>query len=376
MLFAIFDIIKPMKETTIYLAKKNLLHNYKILSEMMNGEIWPVLKSNAYGHGLTEITTILQNNKATYFVVQNYFEAEQIWKTTRRSVLMLGTESFNKYQDMDFSLITITVGSLELLEYLCSLSKEIKIHIKINTGMNRQGFDPQDISKIILLLEANIQIIPDGLLTHFSDADNSDTSFVAKQINCFKICIAQFSDTKINPLWIHSSNSAGLSHKETDFCNASRVGLALYGFNPLKTNNTQWSIYKNLIPVLSFSTHLTHVRILKPGEIVGYGNTPVTAETTLGTIPVGYYEGLPRSLSNRSICSDNTGNPFAVVGQISMNLTTIDISTSNLSVGDEVIVYSNNLDFPNTVHKNSLLTQTIDYELTTNLKPHIRRVIL
>ena len=372
-----------MKETTIYISKENLLTNYSLLTEFANTPVWPVLKSNAYGHGIDQVAECLQEITSEYFIVQNYFEAEQIWNTLPdQQILMLGTEPFSQYQKMDLGRLTPVVGSIELLKHLCNIpggstSRNISVHLKLNTGMNRQGFDPADIPQIITLLQENPHVSVEGILTHFSDADGPDTSFTQKQYACFEYCVVQFQEAQIKPTWIHAANSAGLSKIAPNLVNASRAGIALYGLNPLDPTDEKYDQYKQLQPVLSLHTYVTHVRSINPGEHVGYGNTHTAQkETHIATIPVGYYEGIPRITSNKGVCSTLNGKPLPVVGRVSMNLITLDSTSAELCAGDEVVVYSSNQDYPNSVIKNAISSGTIPYELTTNLKPHLPRVIV
>lgn len=367
-----------MKGTTIYISKENLLTNHALLTDFAGTPVWPVLKSNAYGHGIDQVAQILSNTSAEYFIVQNYFEAEQVWDTLPdQQVLMLGTEIFSLYKDMDFTRVTPVVGSLQLLESLIALDKEISIHIKINTGMNRQGFGPAEIPQITTLLQNNTQITMAGVMTHFSDADGSDVSFTNKQYACFESCISQFKEAGVRPKWIHASNSAGLSKVSPDLVNASRSGIGLYGLNPLEKEDEKYEPYEQLKPVLSLHTCVTHLRNIKPGEVVGYGNTYVAdKETRIATIPVGYYEGIPRLMSSTGTCSTKNGQPLPIVGRVSMNLITLDATGSEASVGDEIIVYGRDKNTPNSITNNASLAGTISYELTTNLKPHLPRVIV
>jgi len=240
-----------MKETAIYISKENLLHNHTKLTALAGVSVWPVLKSNAYGHGLREVTKILINTSSEYFIVQNYFEAEQIWEIKpEQQVLMLGTDPFERYDSMDFSRITVTVGSIELLEYITKQDKNISVHIKINTGMNRQGFDPEQISHTITTLKENKQIEVTGILTHFSDADGPDNSFTHKQYDCFVSCVTEFKKSDITPRWIHAGNSAGLSKTNPGVVNAARSGIALYGLNPLEESDENYSRYEELTLLL------------------------------------------------------------------------------------------------------------------------------
>lgn len=367
-----------MKETTIYISRGNLLHNHKALTDLAGVPVWPVLKSNAYGHGLEEVCEILSDTNSQYFIVQNYLEAESIWQILpHQQVLMLGTEPFSKYADMKFTHLTPTVGSLELLTTIIQLNTPLSIHLKINTGMNRQGFDPVEIPQITTLLKKNPHITITGILTHFSNADGPNTAFITKQYTCFTSCLKQFEDAGITPRWIHAGNTAGLSKTPKGILTAARSGIGLYGLNPLEELDGMYETYERLKPVLSLHTYITHLRTIKPGEIVGYGNTfTALHEMRIATIPVGYYEGIPRLLSNVGMCSSLTDDPLPIVGRVSMNLIGLDATNKELQIGDEVIIYSNNKNFPNTVTTNAHLCNTINYELTTNLKPHITRIIV
>jgi len=243
--------------------------------------------------------------------------------------------------------------------------------------MNRQGFDPSDIPQIISILEKNPQIIITGLMTHFSDSDSSDDTFTQKQYSCFEKCVSMFNSTGITPRWIHASNSAGLSKTSSNLTNAARAGIGLYGLNPLDPEDEKYEQYEQLKPILELHTYINHIRTIQSGESVGYGNTFVAnSKTTIATIPIGYYEGIPRAMSNKGFCSNEQNTPLPIIGRVSMNLTSLNTTNSDMSIGDVIVVYSKNKLSPSTVTKNALHVGTIHYELTTNLKPHIPRIIV
>ena len=356
-----------MQETTIYLSKQNLLDNYDYLDSLNSSSVWPVIKSNAYGHGLEQITKILSERTFEYFVVQNYFEAVAVWDITDHSVLMLGTETFESYEHMDFTKLTPTVGSIPLLKHLLALNQSISIHLKFNTGMNRQGFGSQEIQEILSLLSGSLMNVT-GVLTHFADSDGNQ-GYTREQFDLFKEILEGLEQGGVNPKWQHVSNSAAHTYIPDSLINASRTGIALYGLSPFEKNIPE------LKPVLSLQTFLTHKRLLKKGDSVGYGNTfTAPHDMWIGTVPVGYYEGMPRILSSVGVCADTTGTPLSIIGRVSMNLITLDLSKSTIEIGDTVEIYG--VTGPNRVSVNADLSGTINYELTTNLKPHIKRITI
>lgn len=341
------------------------------------GHIAPVLKSNAYGHGLIEVAQILENYRSKhpnlteeipFFCIDSYFEAISLKsKGIETPLLIIG---FTRPEDIIFSKlknISFVITSLEQLQAINFCRHPIYIHLKIDTGMNRQGLKQDQINQAIKIIKENRNLKLEGLISHFADADNTDQNFTDRQISIWNKVVENLQKY-FSIKYIHISNTSGHKYTQTINANLSRLGIGLYGFD----KNVE-----SVKPVLSMKTIITSVKNIDKGESVGYNGTfTASRDMKIATIPVGYYEALDRSLSNKGFVK--IGDHFCpIIGRISMNISTIDVSEiMDIKIGDEVLVISNNLADKNSITNISKLTQTIEYENLVHIPQHLKRVIV
>ena len=355
-----------MSPTEVRISKDALINNYNILSSLESGEVWPVIKSNAYGHGSQEVVSCLDDQDFSHYIVQHYYEAEELFNHTEKKFLMLGFQPLDLYKGIDHKKVTIMVPSIALLEHLVSLNTEFIIHLEINTGMNRHGIDPQELIKALKILKDS-KIELEGIMTHFASTDETDLSSLRKQEGIFKEIQERFPGVR----YVHGNNSAGAvtSNIRSDIV---RAGILLYGLSPFEDSEMT---PRGIIPAMEYVTHITSVRNISPGDTVGYGDTfKATKEMTLATVPVGYHEGIARALSNKGFLLIKD-TPCPIIGRVSMNITTIDVShLGEINVGEEVTILSGLKG--NQAGSLADIADTIHYEITTNIKSHIPRVVI
>ena len=357
---------------TIEINKKNLLSNYKYLSSLNRKvKIVPVIKSNGYGHGIIAIAKILEKNlpagrQVPLFCVDSLFEAYELLKADIKTpILIMGyvnPESL-KVKKLPFSY---AVFDLKILQAINEFQPEASVHLFIDTGMHREGIPldllPTYLKQITRL--PNINVV--GIMSHLASADNRKDQLNKLQINNFKKAIKIIEDFGHKPKFIHLQNSDGLINMKLK-TNLARTGLSLYGIS----KNT------NLKPVLSFKTKIIEIKRLKKGDRVGYsGIFRVKKDTVVGILPVGYFDGVDRRLSNKGFVTVN-GIVCKIIGIVSMNITTIDLSeVENPLIGHEVTIYSNNPKGQNSISKAAEICKTIPYELLVHLTPSIKRLTL
>lgn len=362
----------------VEISRSRLLHNleqyFKIAPQ---NRIIPALKSNAYGHGIFEVATILEDARSEnvrmqeaipFFAVDSYFEAIALrTKGIRTPLLIIG---FTRPEDIISSKlknISFVVTSLEQLQSISSGHHPIYIHLKIDTGMNRQGLKQDQINQAIQIIKENPNLKLEGLISHFADADNSNQDYTERQISIWNKVVENLQkDFSIK--YIHISNTSGHKYTQNINANLSRLGIGLYGFD---------KNMESIKPVLSMKTIVTSVKNINKGESVGY-NCTFTANTDMkiATIPVGYYEGLDRRLSNKGFVKIKD-HFCPIIGRMSMNISTIDVSeTKDIKIGDEVIVISNKIDDKNSITNISKISQTIEYENLVHIPQHLKRVIV
>ena len=334
---------------------------------MLPGQaVCPVLKSNAYGHGLTEIAKILAKEDPEFLIVDSLYEAYQLKKAKITTpILILGyTFHENLKAGLPFHFVA---SDLETLRALAKL--KLPIHVEIDTGIARTGFTLDELgSQIEEISAAKPNIV--GVFTHFADADNPETDQYTKlQCQKFSRALQLLKSAGFTPKWVHASNSAGALKTQVPELNMARVGISLYGLNPLKASDPQFQKLAGLEPVMEVSSTIIAIKNLKRGDKASYNCTfEAPRDMRIGIIPFGYYEGLPRSLSNKA--------PF--LGRICMNHALIDLNEpefASLKPGDPFVVYSRDKSSPLSFHKMAEKAGTITYELTTKIAESMRREV-
>lgn len=362
----------------IEINKGRLLHNLAFLQRVHpNFHIIPVLKANAYGHGLAQISQILNSADCDLLAVDGYFEASKIREITRHKILVMGYIKPENVKLLDTKRCSFVVQDTDGLITLGALNKPVNIHIELNTGMNRLGLQPDELDKYLQTLKALPKLKLEGIMTHLADADNETSNlFTDNQVLLFDSLVESILNQGFEPKYIHIAQTAGSTKAVSKYANSLRIGIGLYGINPLAPNDKHFTDLDELLPVLELKSEIIKVLELKAGDKVSYNGTFVADKPMrIGVLSLGYYEGVPRELSN---CGTATsGNlKLPIVGRVCMNHTMIDLSSSNLKVGDEVTIISNNPDQPNSIAGICKLHKLFNYSLLTNLSDSVRRIIV
>lgn len=363
---------------TIEISRNNLLRNLRYLSSINRRvKIAPVLKSNAYGHGIVEVAKVLDQVNAPFFCVDSLYEAYELLKANIKTpILIIGytnPENF-KVKKLPFSF---AVFDLEMAKVLNKYQGGCGIHIFVDTGMNREGMPLNKLSHFLKEIKKIPNIKVEGLMSHLASADDTKDPLNKIQIKNFQKALEICKRSRIHPRWVHLANSDGLlytSDVSSKSNNIARVGLALYGIS----NNP------NLKPVLTLKSKLIQIKKLNKGNRVGYGGTfTAKGSMVLGVLPIGYYDGVDRRLSNERSSSSNKGYVTVdeilcpIVGRVSMNITTIDLAkVSNPQIGQEVVVYSDNPKDKNSIENSAKICKTIPYVILIHLAASTKRVVV
>ncbi len=356
---------------SIFIFRRNIIHNLNRFKSGYPGlEFAPVLKSNAYGHGLKETAEILKNEKKPFLAVDSLFEARQLRHLGfSDNILIIGYAFPEDILDHRFKNFSYSIISLSQLESLSGKSrKKTNIHLKIDTGMRRQGIAESEVEKAVNLIKGNRNLNLEGVFSHLADADSEDGGFTLKQVEKWNGIAGKFKKEFDSIKYFHLSATAGMKYHDKISANMVRLGIGLYGFgrNP----------NMDLKPALSAKTIITSVRDLKPGDCVGYGATfKAEKNMKVATMPFGYFEGFDRRLSNKGFIK--VRDEFCpVVGRVSMNITSFDVSNvPGAKVGDEVTVISDDPEDRNSVSEMAETCGTIPYVILTGIPPHLKRVV-
>lgn len=376
MLSKLLKLLKKDFQTLnkIEVSKLNLIHNYKYLSSF-NGElkVAAVVKSNGYGHGIFNIAKILEPLNPPFFCVDSLYEAYQLQKSgIKIPILITGyTNPENlKVKRLPFSFAVYTK---DLLETLAKYQAQAGVHIFVDTGMRREGVTLEDLPQFLEDVK-NLNIKVEGLMSHLASSQSSSDKLFLSQINEFKKALKIVKKYKINLKWIHIAATGSIINPQTrpiilEISNMVRAGLSLYGFSSTTPD-------QNLKPTLKLTSHISQIKILKKGETIGYDGTYVAKkDTIIGVLPVGYYDGVDGGLSNKGFVK--IGNNFCpIIGRVSMNITTIDLSHTSAKVGNEVIVYSDKPEDKNSIENTAKLCKKIPYEILVNLAESTRRIVI
>lgn len=333
-----------------------------------------VLKSNAYGHGLKEMGHLFDiNPDISYLVVDSIIEAKILReKNIRKPIIILGYVPRSALKDLKKLRCILVVNSLKQAEILSQeINFPLGVHIKIDTGLHRQGVSLEELVSTIKILKKNQHLRIEGLMSHLA-APASNKELSRHQLERWQEGVNVYKEHI--PNWqshlFHVLATAGINQFSQIENNLARIGFGLYGFDATAEKNL------SLKPILSFWAKFVNIKNVPKGEGVGYGFSWIAErDTRTATVACGYYEGVPRYLSNVGYFYYHD-QPLKIIGRVSMNLTVVDISSiSDLKLEDEVEVFSDDPNKKNSLAAVAEIGKTIPYEVMVHLSPQIKRVI-
>jgi alanine racemase len=263
------------------------------------------------------------------------------------------------------------------LKALAELNKPVNIHMEVNTGMNRLGLNGPEINNYLDFLKKHPSLILEGVMTHLADADNEiSDDYTNNQVELFDKTVGEVISAGFQPKYIHIAQTAGSAKAKSKFANSIRLGIGLYGINPLAEKDLKHSKLKKLEPVLELKSTIIKCVYLKRGDRVSYNGIYTAPKAMrIGVLPIGYYEGIPRELSNKGIV--NYGNKsLKIVGRVCMNHTMIDITGTDIKVNDVITIINSDQSMPNSVLKLCDSYGLFSYTLVTGLSSSVRRIVV
>jgi alanine racemase len=336
--------------------------------------IMPAVKANGYGHGAIQVGRACLEAGVEALCVSCIEEAVELREAgIDAPLLILGCSSSSSVEPILDHAVTSTVCDLPFARALSDAAAargaRAPVHVKIDTGMGRIGIPAAGAVEFIESLCALPGLSVEGVFTHFPSADEEDRSFTSAQIETFGGILGALRDRGIHIKTAHASNSGGiLSYREADF-DAVRPGIMIYGLYPSPT--TPRSI--PLREALTLKTRIVFLKTAPAGTPVSYGRTHVLKrESMVATIPIGYADGYPRSLSNLGEAAVR-GVRVPIVGRVCMDQCVIDVTgVPDVGVDDEVILYGGGFDY---LSLSAIAEKigTISYELLCAISPRVRR---
>ncbi|MFH1878837.1 MAG: alanine racemase [Candidatus Omnitrophota bacterium] len=338
-------------------------------------DIMAVVKANAYGHGLCEISKVLVEEGIDYLGVATVDEALALRRAgIRKPVLVLGATMAEEARAAVAHDITITLCDREILKVLVNsaveMKKRPKAHIKIDTGMGRIGVWHEDSIAFIREVFSRKEVDLEGVYTHFSSAAR-DKMMTLLQIRDFGDVIDDMKLSGINVKYTHAANSVAVVDWEKSHLNLVRTGILLYGVYPKEAFRREF----RLEPVLSLKTKIVFLKDTPPGRSISYGRTYITQnQTRIATIPIGYADGYGRILSNKAEALIR-GQFVRIVGMVTMDQTLLDVGhIPGVKVGDEVVLIGRQEQSEIPIEKIAKLAGTIPYEILSQITDRVPRI--
>ena len=369
--YAVIDLSK---------LKSNFLN---IRKKVKKSRIMAVVKANAYGHGVNEIVGALQSledKKPEYYAVALAEEAVELRKLKIKQQILVFEPLTKEESELIFRYNIIpTVFSDQHLQILLhskrrnnirQKDKRIKIHVKIDTGMNRLGIKYNNAADFIEKISNNNNFLIDGIYTHFATSDEKDKTFAKLQLKRFNDLIADLKKRNIKFGLVHAANSGAILDMPDSYFDMVRPGISLYGYYP--SLETSESI--PLKPIMSIYSFVTSVKQIEKGETVSYGRLfTAKRRTKIISVPIGYADGFNRNLTNKATAIIN-GKIYKQVGRVTMDRIMFDVGNDDIKLNDKVTLLgkSNNLEI--TAWDWGKILNTIPYEITCNISGRIPRV--
>lgn len=363
--------------TVAEISLRSLVKNLHTLRGISQKEIIPVVKADAYGHGMVAIArTLVHRGSCHTLAVATLEEAIELRKRIPAGVSILVLSGFLPHQIEAYSRYRLipVIHSLFHLKNLAGRKHLPDIHLKVDTGMNRLGIPLDQMPEAIRCLE-KLGIKLAGVASHFAESESTLSHFADEQLALFEGALRELQSRKLvnTDAKIHIANSGGILRQKLGITVAVRPGLALYGVSP----NPRITHSDDLVPVLEWKTRVLGLKDIKRGETVGYGRTyKAKKRERIALLPIGYADGYPRLLSNLGEALIH-GKRVPVRGRVSMDLTAIDVTTvPGIKEGALVTLIGGSGKTQLGAWEVANWAKTIPWEIFCGISPRVPRVYL
>lgn len=359
----------------------SIAHNVKVLRKFVkrNAEIMGVVKADAYGHGTKQVIPVLLRNGVTRLAVSMLDEAIELRKNgVEVPILILGYTDPRRSDEIVEYNVTQTVYSLDLALSLSEAGikagREVRIHIKVDTGMGRVGFmSGFEAVKRISEIGKMKNVIIEGLYTHFASADEESPDYTMQQFEKFMSICNELGRLGIQIPIKHVCNSAAAVRYPFMHLDMVRAGILLYGMSPSPVVDAAKLGFRT---AMTLKANIVLIKKTEKGQPISYGRTFTTSrESIIATIPIGYADGYSRTLSNKAEVLIK-GRRYPIVGTVCMDTCMADItdSDSDINTGDEVVLFGSSGAESIGIEEIASLMGTINYEVTCLIGKRVPRV--
>ena len=376
--FGLEKIIRYLQEklhgTVLEINLDALSHNLNVYRSYLkpNTKIMVMVKALAYGSGSIEVANLLEFHRIDYLGVAYTDEGVTLRKNGINLPIMIMNPSLDSMDKLLEFRLEPEIYNLRLLKeinrYTKIYNRTINIHLKLDTGMSRLGFDPDDLDEMITILKGNSLISVASVFSHLSSADITDhNEFTKNQAERFKKA-TQLIEKHIEKGFLrHIANSAAIIRYPEYHFDMVRLGIGLYGFDATGLINDQ------LRSIGTLKTEVSQIKKLKKGDSVGYGrNEVIEKDSKIATIAIGYADGFFRSFGNKTASVWINGDLAPVIGNVCMDMTMIDITNIEAKEGDPVIIFGDEQPLKSLADS----IHTIPYEILTNISERVKRIYI
>jgi alanine racemase len=381
-----------MSTSIIYIKKSALHKNIQFIREYIGDEIKisVVIKGNAYGHGIEKTIPVFEEAGINHFSVFSSEEARRAFKVTSENtrLMIMGYTDDDDLEwvlknEVEFYIISIEKLSLAI-EKAKNLNKKARIHLDIETGMQRTGLNLIQLKKALEIIKQNEAYIDFvGVATHLAGAESiANNVRIVQQLKTFQKRVKYIVDQGLNPLVKHTASSAATISYPRSRMDMVRIGIMAYGFWPTKETFKQY-LHKNghkedtLERAIEWNSKIMSLKSIKEGDFIGYGyGYQAQQNMRIAIVPVGYSNGYSRLLSNNGHVLVR-GQRADVIGTVNMNMVIINVSQiEDISVGDEVVLLGRQDKHEITVASFSEMNNSMNYELLARLPERIERILI
>lgn len=373
----------------IEIDRKAILNNIASLTSLAGPKaaIAAAVKANGYGHGLPEITSILQDTQVPYLALHSTSEAETAraagWE---RRIMMVGgiaPDDIDAVIRLDLEPTIFEPPFIDKLGRLGRKSKvSIPVHLKLETGTHRQGLIEGELKRVAMLLQKYPEVTVAGVSTHFANIeDTTDHSYAKSQLKEFRRLVAMLKRMGVKPRMRHTACSAALLLFKNTYFDLVRPGISLYGYWPSKETYVSYRLGGGensiLRPSLSFRSRITQIKTVEADSFIGYGCTYRTSsKSRIAILPVGYSDGIDRRLSNLGYVLIR-GKRAPIRGRVCMNLIMVDITDiPGVKIYDTAIIIGRDGGEEISADTHAGWCRTINYEILARLSPLLPRYVV
>lgn len=360
------------------LSASALANNVRVIAERVApSEVWAVVKADGYGHGAVPAAQMALNSGASGLCVAIVDEGVILRRAGAQHPILLLSEQPPELAAyiVGYALtptVTTTMGAAAIGAAAAQQGRPVNVHIKIDTGMHRVGVSPAEVLHLARFINDHEGLDLEGVYTHFAVADDLTHPANAQQLARFTECVDALRQAGIAPRLVHAANSAAaLANPDARF-DMVRLGIAMYGLSP---GAGVAGMLDGLKPVMQVKARVSAVRWVEAGEAVSYGlSRPLASASLIATVPLGYADGVPRSLWSTGVTALIGGKKRAYAGTVTMDQLMLDCGDdASVAPGDEVVLIGEQAGEFVGADDWAAATGTIGYEITCGISQRVHR---